>query len=175
MCSELESTKAGTDSFVGTVTYMSPERLDGQQYSFSADIWGLGISLIQLATGEHPYEGMTASQETEMKFWTLVTHLKERPAPTPQGNFSAEFKDFVSQCLFKEKEKRASAGDLLEHPWIKLYASGLFVVRVWTQGLGLKGRAGVRPSPFHTVCWAFRSIKPPATRRLGQCTARIFR
>jgi serine/threonine protein kinase len=103
---------------------MSPERLDGQQYSFSADIWGLGISLIQLATGEHPYEGMTASQETEMKFWTLVTHLKERPAPTPQGNFSAEFKDFVSQCLFKEKEKRASAGDLLEHPWIKLYASG---------------------------------------------------
>jgi len=119
VCSELESTKAGTNSFVGTVTYMSPERLDGVQYSFSADIWGLGISLIQLATGEHPYEQLTAQQETEMKFWTLVTHLKECPSPTPKGNFSEDFIDFVKLCLYKDKDLRASAGTLLEHPWIR--------------------------------------------------------
>jgi serine/threonine protein kinase len=123
VCSELESTVAGANSFVGTVTYMSPERLDGQQYSFSADLWGIGISLIQLATAEHPYEQLAAKQETEMKFWALVTHLKECPSPEPKGNFSPEFKDFVSKCLTKDKDARSSSGQLLEHPWLTKFTS----------------------------------------------------
>eukprot|EP00906_Rhabdomonas_costata_P001863 RCo002970 len=118
VCSELENTKAGASSFVGTVTYMSPERLDGQQYSFSADVWGIGISLIQLATGEHPYEKLTANQGTEMKFWTLVTHLKSNPSPQPKGDFSPEFRDFVGRCLEKDINLRASSSQLLEHPWL---------------------------------------------------------
>ena len=39
-------------------------------------------------------------------------------------SFPKEFKDFVGSMLHKEMENRASAGDLLEHPWIKLYATG---------------------------------------------------
>ena len=35
---------------VGTVLYMSPERLSGSDYSYPADIWSLGLTLIQLAT-----------------------------------------------------------------------------------------------------------------------------
>lgn len=31
------------------------------------------LIVLQLATGEHPYEQLTAQQETEMKFWTLVS------------------------------------------------------------------------------------------------------
>eukprot|EP01010_Urceolus_cornutus_P004980 NODE_835_length_1298_cov_290.388311_g634_i0.p1 GENE.NODE_835_length_1298_cov_290.388311_g634_i0~~NODE_835_length_1298_cov_290.388311_g634_i0.p1 ORF type:complete len:367 (+),score=46.87 NODE_835_length_1298_cov_290.388311_g634_i0:66-1166(+) len=118
VCAEIESTKAGANSFVGTVTYMSPERLAGLQYSFSADIWGLGISLVQLATAEHPYAQMTKSQEVESKFWMLITHLQECPAPVLQGSYSAEFKDFVARCLQKDKDARPTSGQLLEHPWI---------------------------------------------------------
>jgi len=42
-------------SWVGTVTYMSPERIRGATYSFSSDIWSLGLTLLEAATGRFPY------------------------------------------------------------------------------------------------------------------------
>jgi serine/threonine protein kinase len=38
-------------TFVGTMNYMSPERMEGEKYNFEGDIWSLGIILIELATG----------------------------------------------------------------------------------------------------------------------------
>jgi len=40
---------------VGTMPYMSPERMEGEKYSFEADIWSLGIILIELITGSYPF------------------------------------------------------------------------------------------------------------------------
>jgi len=34
---------------------MSPERLDGREYSFPTDIWALGIIVYEMVTGENPY------------------------------------------------------------------------------------------------------------------------
>jgi serine/threonine protein kinase len=34
---------------------MSPERLDGQAYSFPADVWALGLTVLECATGKYPY------------------------------------------------------------------------------------------------------------------------
>lgn len=46
-------------TFVGTVTYMSPERIRNDNYSYPADIWSLGLALFECGTGEFPY---TASE-----------------------------------------------------------------------------------------------------------------
>ncbi|KAJ7069432.1 ste7-like protein [Mycena amicta] len=43
------------DTFVGTSTYMSPERIQGAQYDVKSDVWSLGISLIELALGRFPF------------------------------------------------------------------------------------------------------------------------
>jgi serine/threonine protein kinase len=40
-----------TIAYVGTLSYMSPERLDGKEYSFSSDIWALGMIIYELVTG----------------------------------------------------------------------------------------------------------------------------
>jgi serine/threonine protein kinase len=40
---------------VGTFTYMSPERLENSPYSFASDIWSIGLSILELATGRYPY------------------------------------------------------------------------------------------------------------------------
>lgn len=43
------------DTFVGTSTYMSPERIQGDQYSAKSDVWSLGVSLIEVALGRFPF------------------------------------------------------------------------------------------------------------------------
>ncbi|KAG8897753.1 MAP kinase kinase (MEK) [Tulasnella sp. 403] len=43
------------DTFVGTSTYMSPERIQGAQYSVKSDVWSVGISLIELVLGRFPF------------------------------------------------------------------------------------------------------------------------
>lgn len=42
-------------TFVGTFRYMSPERIQRTPYSYSSDIWSLGLVLMEAATGMYPY------------------------------------------------------------------------------------------------------------------------
>lgn len=42
------------NSFVGTRSYMSPERLQGTHYSVQSDIWSMGLSLVEMAIGQYP-------------------------------------------------------------------------------------------------------------------------
>lgn len=43
-------------TFLGTIMFMSPERIQGKEHSFSTDIWSLGIIIYQIATGKYPYD-----------------------------------------------------------------------------------------------------------------------
>lgn len=49
-----ETEKAKT--FVGTMNYMSPERMEGESYGFAGDVWSLGVMLIEIVTGQFPYK-----------------------------------------------------------------------------------------------------------------------
>ena len=53
--SQLDSTAAHCSTFVGTTCYMSPERLSGEHYNYTADIWAFGMILLELACGKYPY------------------------------------------------------------------------------------------------------------------------
>lgn len=54
------------DTFVGTSTYMSPERIQGDQYSVKSDVWSLGVSVIELALGRFPFaEDASDDEEAE--------------------------------------------------------------------------------------------------------------
>ncbi|GAA6008356.1 hypothetical protein JCM10207_000098 [Rhodosporidiobolus poonsookiae] len=55
------------DTFVGTSTYMSPERISGDPYTVKSDVWSLGITLIELAIGRFPFssEDDQASSDDE--------------------------------------------------------------------------------------------------------------
>ncbi len=48
---ELANTAGVAHTFVGTATYMSPERATGQDYSYQADIWSVGMVVYEIATG----------------------------------------------------------------------------------------------------------------------------
>jgi len=42
-------------SWIGTATYMSPERLLGEKYFADIDLWSLGMVLLEAATGKYPF------------------------------------------------------------------------------------------------------------------------
>ena len=51
--SELENSVA--DTFVGTGTYMAPERIQGSPYTVKSDVWSVGLTLMELAIGKFPF------------------------------------------------------------------------------------------------------------------------
>ena len=50
------------NSFVGTRSYMAPERLQGSKYTVLSDIWSLGLSLIEMAIGRYPIPPLNSTQ-----------------------------------------------------------------------------------------------------------------
>ena len=121
LSAELDSTKEMCATFIGTHAYMSPERLGGKPYSFASDIWSLGITLVECALGQFPYTAYTGSN-----YFVLLSQILNDPPPQlPADTFSAEFRDFILQCLCKEPEQRPSAEQLLQHPFIRMYDDAL--------------------------------------------------
>ncbi|KAG6906755.1 hypothetical protein DXG01_012258 [Tephrocybe rancida] len=53
------------NTFVGTSIYMSPERIQGAEYSVKSDVWSLGISLVELALGRFPFADSTPSDDDD--------------------------------------------------------------------------------------------------------------
>jgi serine/threonine protein kinase len=51
----VENTVDCMTSWVGTVTYMSPERIKGESYYSDTDIWSLGLLMVECVTGRFPY------------------------------------------------------------------------------------------------------------------------
>ncbi|KAK9272499.1 hypothetical protein L1049_002872 [Liquidambar formosana] len=111
----LENSMAMCATFVGTVTYMSPERIRNESYSYPADIWSLGLALFECGTGEFPY---TANEGPV----NLMLQILEDPSPSPSKRiFSPEFCSFIDGCLQKDAEARPTAEQLLSHPFITKY------------------------------------------------------
>ncbi|KAG9351313.1 hypothetical protein JZ751_022559 [Albula glossodonta] len=105
------------DSFIGTPYWMAPEvvmceTMKDAPYDYKADIWSLGITLIELAQIEPPHHELNPMR-------VLLKIAKSEP-PTLErpGNWSREFKDFLKKSLDKNPETRPTASQLLEHPFV---------------------------------------------------------
>ena len=114
----LNTTNYESETFVGTVTYMSPERLCCQPHSYGADIWSLGLLLTECATGLHPYTRYGGTDK--LTYWNLFLKVDSADSnflSTADG-VSDSMVDFVSLCLKKDPADRPSALSLLSHPWL---------------------------------------------------------
>ncbi|XP_052008248.1 dual specificity mitogen-activated protein kinase kinase 1-like isoform X1 [Xyrauchen texanus] len=76
------------NSFVGTRSYMSPERLQGTHYSVQSDIWSMGLSLVEMAIGRFPIPPPDA-KELEQIFGQPLegdpSASEASPKPRPPG------------------------------------------------------------------------------------------
>lgn len=97
----VENTSGFSETFVGTKSYMSPERILGKEYSFDSDLWSLGLVIHELATGKFPYDFSNVFIEHLNKI------LKDPEPRFPKnGCFSSELQDFLARCLQKGNFKK---------------------------------------------------------------------
>lgn len=104
----------------GCIPYMAPERIDfgSTSYDIRADVWSLGITLFELATGRSPYA------ECNTDFDILVKVVKDDAPSLPEEmDFSREFRGFVSACLTKDCKQRPKYKQLIEHEFIRRHQS----------------------------------------------------
>ncbi|POM76164.1 STE/STE7 protein kinase [Phytophthora palmivora] len=112
---EMENSMAKATTFVGTLTYMSPERIASEEYSYKSDVWSFGLSIMTCALGKFPYSSRGG-------YWELLHMIRNEPPPRlPEGEFSDLFCDFLEKCLKKDQTERWSVKQLLKHEFIERY------------------------------------------------------
>lgn len=90
-------TKGDANTFIGTHYYMAPERITGQSYTITSDVWSLGVSLMEVAQHHFPFPADGRSGLID-----LLTYIVSQPVPTlndePENGvkWSDNFKSFIS-------------------------------------------------------------------------------
>ncbi|XP_048032838.1 serine/threonine-protein kinase 10 [Megalobrama amblycephala] len=103
-------------TFIGTPYWMAPEVImcetsKDNPYSSKADIWSLGITLIEAAEMEPPHHSLNPMR--------VLLKITKSPPPTLSNprQWSSHFQDFLRRTLQKNPEARWGAQQLMAHPF----------------------------------------------------------
>jgi len=109
---QLTDTMAKRNTVIGTPFWMAPEVIQEIGYDCVADIWSLGITALEMAEGKPPYGDIHPMRAIFM--------IPSKPPPTfrDSDRWSPQFIDFVSRCLVKTPDTRATASELLHSEFI---------------------------------------------------------
>ncbi|CAD8205401.1 unnamed protein product [Paramecium octaurelia] len=100
-------------SLCGTPNFMAPEVINQQQYGKKADIWSLGCTMIEMATGQPPFSEVKNIYTIMVKISKLTDMI-----PIPEELKSDQARDFLKRCLQLNPEDRWEAENLLQHPFL---------------------------------------------------------
>jgi len=116
-CTRLNRYKSKRATMVGTPYWMAPEIVKRKKYTEAVDIWSLGIMTIEMIEGEPPY-----LEEDPLKALYIIAATGTPKLEDPD-QCSKELLDFLSMALEVNPEKRPSAKELLQHPFVKKAAT----------------------------------------------------
>ncbi|HJT87471.1 MAG TPA: protein kinase [Bryobacteraceae bacterium] len=107
-------TSEGT--LLGTLQYMSPEQIEGQEADARSDIFAFGLVLYEMITGKRPFTGASKTS-------LIASILKDQPQPlrTLEPLAPAPLERIVQTCLEKDPDKRWQSARELKHAleWIQ--------------------------------------------------------
>ncbi|KAL6620628.1 hypothetical protein ACP70R_035767 [Stipagrostis hirtigluma subsp. patula] len=103
---------AGRPIIGGTPAFMAPEVARGEDQGPAADVWALGCTVVEMATGRAPWIGLD-------DVLAAVRRIGYTDAvPEVPRWLSAEAKDFLGKCFARRPVDRPTAAQLLEHPFL---------------------------------------------------------
>lgn len=105
----------GCKTMVGTPYWMAPEVIaDDSGYGFKADIWSVGCTVCEMLSGKPPWPEFES-------MWSAIYHIANSSGPPPgvPKDIGPVTKDFLDRCFVRDVRERASAAELLEHPFCK--------------------------------------------------------
>ena len=105
------------DTFVGTSTYMAPERIQGEKYTVKSDVWSFGLSIMELAIGKFPFaasEQLSDGDGAPAGILDLLQQIVHEPAPKlPKSDaFPSILEDMIQKCLSKVPDERPTPQEL---------------------------------------------------------------
>lgn len=118
---QLDRKRPNRKSIVGTPYWMAPELIRSQPYTYSVDIWSLGVLCRELAEGAPPYVDLPP-----LKALYKIQSVGLPPI-TNEDQRSPEFLDFLSLCLKMDPKKRPTAETLLKHPFLNKACDIMFI------------------------------------------------
>jgi serine/threonine protein kinase len=99
---------------------MAPEQIEGESVDQRTDIYSLGITAFEMATGRRPFENLPVQE--------ILRSHKEEPIPNPQlynPNLPVQFSELLLKATQKDPEKRhQSVAELLEQLMLLSDVSG---------------------------------------------------
>ena len=100
----------------GTSWYLAPEAARGE-VELANDIWSLGVTLIELLTGSHPWQGREYSSLNEMAFIIKLGKDPKMVPPIP-NTIDGTAREFITMCLQRDPKERPTVAELQSHPFI---------------------------------------------------------
>eukprot|EP01012_Entosiphon_sulcatum_P022963 TRINITY_DN27943_c0_g1_i1.p1 TRINITY_DN27943_c0_g1~~TRINITY_DN27943_c0_g1_i1.p1 ORF type:complete len:882 (+),score=136.63 TRINITY_DN27943_c0_g1_i1:32-2647(+) len=98
--------------FAGTLLYLSPEALHGT-VDAPVDIWALGLTVLQLLTGERPWPQF---EPTALMYQLSQPEVPEHPIP---NDLDDDAVDFIRHCIATRPQDRSTASQLLKHAFVE--------------------------------------------------------
>uniref|UniRef100_A0A3Q2XK41 non-specific serine/threonine protein kinase n=2 Tax=Hippocampus comes TaxID=109280 RepID=A0A3Q2XK41_HIPCM len=98
----------------GTPEFVAPEIVNYEPLGLEADMWSIGVITYILLSGASPFLGET-KQDTLKNISAINYEFDEEFF----YNTSELAKNFISHLLERDKKKRLTIQDALNHPWIK--------------------------------------------------------
>ena len=108
----MDNSAALSNTFVGTFLYMSPERLLGEMYNSSSDIWSVGVMIIQLWTKAYPFENIKSPID-------LLSVIEDLKLDSYTVKFPKSMSTIIQSMLAPSPVNRKTSVELLTSSWFQ--------------------------------------------------------